>query len=67
MIKSKRKFQLSRESIRNLSAGQLNGVVRGGGTLDSLHCSIDIPDTCPFPSHGPCSLPCGQSAGIRCI
>lgn len=67
MNKSKRKFQLSRERIRNLSSGQLDAVIGGATTLESLRCSID--DTCPFPSHGPCSLPsgCVQSNGLRCI
>jgi hypothetical protein len=64
MNKSKRKFQLSRESIRVLQSGHLDRVV-GGATLASLHCSLD--DVCPFPSHGPCSLPCAQSDGMRCI
>jgi hypothetical protein len=64
MNKSKRKFQLSRESIRVLTSGQLNRLV-GGGTLASLYCSVI--DDCPFPSHGPCSNPCAQSDGLRCI
>lgn len=62
MNKSKRKIQLSRESIRILTARQLDGLVGGGTT--SVFCPSG--DACPFPSQGPCSLPCPQSEGAIC-
>jgi hypothetical protein len=62
MKKSKRKIQLSRESIRVLTAGHLDGIVGAGTT--SLACPSDV--RCPWPSQGPCSLPCAQSEGVIC-
>jgi hypothetical protein len=63
MNKSKRKIRLSRESIRVLTAGQLDGLVGAGTT--SVFCP-SYEDACPFPSHGPCSMPCAQSEGVMC-
>jgi hypothetical protein len=63
MNKSKRKIRLSRESIRTLTADQL-GRLGGAGTT-SVIC--DSGDACPFPSQGPCSMPCAQSEGLRCF
>ncbi|HEY0516481.1 MAG TPA: hypothetical protein VGD00_05130 [Solirubrobacteraceae bacterium] len=62
MNKSKRKIHLSRESIRVLTAGQLDGLVGAGTT--SVFCPSG--DACPMPSRGPCSMPCAQSEGVIC-
>jgi len=64
MNKSKRKIQLARETVRVLTSAQL-GVAAGAGPLtNSVYCPSDA--DCPFPSQGPCSLPCAQSEGLRC-
>lgn len=62
MNRSKRKIHLSRESIRVLTAGQLDGLVGAGTT--SVFCPSG--DACPMPSQGPCSMPCAQSEGVIC-
>ena len=62
MNKSKRKIHLTRESVRILTTSQLEGLVGAGTT--SVVCPSG--DACPFPSYGPCSLPCAQSEGVIC-
>jgi hypothetical protein len=63
--KSKRKIQLSRESVRILTGSQLGGLGGAGTTTASVFCDSYV-DDCPYPSHGPCSIPCSQSEGLRC-
>jgi hypothetical protein len=62
MNQSKRKIHLSRETVRVLTAGQLEGL--GGGGTTSVFCPSA--DLCTFPSQGRCSLPCAQSEGAIC-
>ncbi|MEO7732063.1 MAG: hypothetical protein ABIY55_13905, partial [Kofleriaceae bacterium] len=64
MNKSKRKIQLSRETVRVLTSGHLGGIAGGGPTTNSVLCDSDV--RCPFPSQRPCSIPCAQSEGLRC-
>lgn len=65
MNKSNRKIQLNRESIRVLTARQLDGIAGAGPLTNSVFCvSADV---CTEPSQGPCSLPCAQSEGLRCF
>lgn len=60
--KFKRKIQLSRENIRVLTGPELAGL--NGGATTSVFCQSG--DTCPWPSQGPCSMPCAQSEGVIC-
>ncbi len=64
MNKSKRKIQLSRETVRVLTANQLGGAAGGGPTYFSVFCESDA--HCSAPSQGACSIPCPQSEGLRC-
>lgn len=65
MNKSKRKIHLSRESIRVLTARQLDGLVGAGPLTNSVFCPSG--DACTLPSQGPCSSPCAQSEGLICF
>lgn len=64
MNKSKRKIQLSRETVRVLTSNQLGGAAGAGPFTNSVLCDSDV--RCPWPSQGPCSIPCAQSEGLRC-
>ena len=64
MNKSKRKIQLSRETVRVLSSNQLGAAAGAGPTYFSVFCDSDA--HCAGPSQAACSNPCAQSEGLRC-
>ena len=66
-MNKRKKLTLSRESIRSLTSPQLGHAAGGsiGGTTDSPTCTI-TDGTTPYPSHGPCSMPCAGSAVRQC-